>query len=238
MAQEGSSKHVGRFTVERRGAARLFGMASLSVVLGVVLAAHHFPGGFDWVYTVISRLASHRRNPDGAIWLAGSVLVAVCLLWPVVGHLERKLSRGSAPRPRLSLAALRMGLVAAALLGIEGILDLRFSTILYKAHEALAILAFLGFYGGVLGLHVHRIRHLGASVWPPLTVVLPLVAVGITQLALYFDQRDLGWVDTAWREMGIPFWLSFAFWQWLAVAFLALGLGWLVVAGRASGRHA
>ena len=225
------------FEVGRRGATRLFGAASLSVVMGVVLAAHHFPGGFDWVYTVISRLASHRRNPEGAIWLAGSGLVAVCLLWPVVAHLERKLSQGGVPRPRLSLAALRMGLVAAGLLGIEGMLDLRFSAVLYKAHEGLAILAFLGFYGGVLGLHVHRIRHMDASVWPPLAVVLPLVAVGITQITLYFDQRDLGWVDTAWREMGIPFWLSFAFWQWLAVAFLALGLGWLVVVGRASGRH-
>jgi hypothetical protein len=35
--------------------------------------------------------------------------------------------------------------------------------------------------------------------------------------------------------MGVPVWLSFAFWQWLAVAFLGLGLGYLVVA---SGRSA
>ncbi len=28
--------------------------------------------------------------------------------------------------------------------------------------------------------------------------------------------------------MGVSFWLSFAFWQWLAVAFLWLGLGHLL----------
>ena len=227
--------------IRRRGAILLFAAASSMVALGVVLAAQRFPGGFDWVYTVISRLASHRRNPEGAAWLAGSVLVAVGLLWPVVGHLERKLTLGPERRPRVSprvsLGALRMGLLAAGLLGVEGVLDLRFSTMLHKAHEALAILAFLGFYGGVLGLHLHRVRHAEASPWPPLLVVLPLVAVGITQLALYFDQRDLGWVDTEWRLMGIPFWLSFAFWQWLAVAFLALGLGWLVAVKGTSDPH-
>ena len=61
-------------------------------------------------------------------------------------------------------------------------------------------------------------------VFPVLLVVTPMLAIGITQFWLYLDQRDLGWVDVGWREMGVPFWLSFAFWQWLAIGFLWVGL--------------
>jgi hypothetical protein len=63
---------------------------------------------------------------------------------------------------------------------------------------------------------------------PALLVSTPVVAIGITQFWLYLQQRDLGWVDTSWREMGIPLWFSFAFWQWLAIAILWMGLGVLV----------
>jgi len=46
---------------------------------------------------------------------------------------------------------------------------------------------------------------------------------------LWLGQRDVGWVDVAWRELGIPVWLSFAFWQWVAVALLWVGLGHLLM---------
>ena len=62
---------------------------------------------------------------------------------------------------------------------------------------------------------------------PVLLVASPLLAIGITQFWLYVDQRDLGWVDTGWRAMGIPVWFSFAFWQWLSIASLWVGLGLL-----------
>jgi len=205
----------------------LYAAAALTVVAGVAVAASRFPGGFDWVYTVISRLGSQRHNPDGAVWLSLSLLVAVFLLWPVA----RLLGRGAAsedPGPQRSIAALRLGLAGAALLALEGLLTLDLSRIARKGHEAVALATFLGMYGGVLGLYLHRLRQSASFLWPALLVVVPILAVGLSQMALYLDQRDLGWVDTAWREMGIPFWLSFAFWQWLAVAFLGIGLGVLV----------
>lgn len=212
---------------DRNRALILFTAAALTVTAGVAVAASRFPGGFDWVYTVISRLGSQRHNPDGAMWLALSLLVAVSLLWPVAGIL----GRGEAPRaarPRRSILALRIGLLGGGLLALEGMFPLDLSSIGRKGHEAVALATFAGMYGGVLGLYAHRLRHSTAFLWPALFVLLPICAVGFSQLALYFDQRDLGWVDTAWREMAIPFWLSFAFWQWLAVAFLGIGLGILV----------
>jgi hypothetical protein len=219
--------------VKRGVALAWYAGAVASIIIGVVMAGRQFPGGFDWAYTVISRLGSSRHNPGGAFWLSGSLLVAVCLLWPVATHLGGRTA--GAGRPWVAGTALRVGLIGGALLALEGLLLLDLTRLGRKGHEVLALATFLGFYGGVLGLFVHRIRDAGAAIWPALLVMAPLCAVGGSQLALYLGQRDLGWVNTGWREMGVPLWLSFAFWQWLAVAFLGLGLGYLVVA---SGRNA
>jgi hypothetical protein len=208
---------------ERTTALVCYAAAALVAIGGVAAAVARFPGGFDWVYMVISKLGSSTHNPSGAPWLAGALLVAVYLLWPVTGVLAR-----GATRPRLPVAALRAGLAGAGLLAVEGLFALDLSRLARKGHEAVALLTFLGLYGGVLGLYAGRIRRSASFLWPALLVFVPLCAVGVSQVALYFDQRDLGWVNTTWRDLGVPFWLSFAFWQWLAVAFLGIGIGGLL----------
>jgi hypothetical protein len=208
--------------VRPRTALLCFAAAAVSVALGIGMAAHHYPDGFDWAYTVISRLASNRRNPDGAPWLAGFFLLAVALAWFTVGHIRHAMARTGGP-PRVPTLGLWACLAAGAVLGLEGLLAIDLSPLGRKAHEAVAIVAFAGAYVGVVGLQLHRVWRLGGSIVPALLVVLPLLAVGVTQMLLFFDQRDLGWVNTEWREMGIPVYLSFAFWQWVAVGFLALG---------------
>jgi len=207
-----------------------FGAAVLVLAGGVGAAAMHFPGGYDWMYVVISRLGSRSHNPTGALWLSGSLLVAVCLLWPVTNFLARGGS-GASGSSRLAVAALRLGLLGGGLLALEGAFSLELSRFARKGHEAVALLTFGGLYAGVLGLYIGRLRQRVRSAWPALMVLVPLCAVALSQITLYFDQRNLGWVNTGWRELGIPFWLSFAFWQWLAVALLGAGLGYLVVFG-------
>lgn len=217
-----SSLHPLLHPVRPRTARLCFAGAAVSVALGIGMAAVRYPDGFDWAYTVISRLASNRRNPDGAPWLAGSFLLAVVLSSFTVGHLRHALARAGGP-PRIPILGLWACLVAGAVLGLEGLFAIDLSPLGRKAHEAVAIVAFAGAYVGVVGLQLHRVWRLGGSIVPALLVVLPLLAVGVTQMLLFFDQRDLGWVNTEWREMGIPIYLSFAFWQWMAVGFLALG---------------
>jgi hypothetical protein len=216
--------------------------AVLIVTAGAAAAMASFPGGFDWSYTVISKLASQKHNPTGGLLLSGALLAAMVVLWPVASYLAR--ASGSAGGtgagdaagrrpPRRALVALRVGIAGGALLGLEGLLQLDFSGVARKGHEVLALLTFAGLYGGVLGLYAHRIGGTRTFAWPALLVLLPMIAVLVSQATLYFDQRDLGWVNTNWRDLGVPLWLSFAFWQWAAVTLLWVGLGHLVISARA-----
>jgi hypothetical protein len=213
----------------RTGSVAYFAGATLALVVGVTTAALHYPGGFDWVYMVISKLGSNTHNPIGGQWLAASLLAAVVLLWPVVRHLEQRDGRRGGRRA--PIVALRVALVGGVLLALEGLRLVDYSGLHRKGHEIIALVTFFGLYGGVLGLYAQRIRRSAISPVPALIVILPLGAAAASQLTLYLGQRELGWVNTSWRDMGIPFWLSFAFWQWSAIALLGLGMGYLVLAG-------
>lgn len=202
-------------------------LATAVLVLGMVAAAHRFPVPFDWTNAVISALASRKHNPGGAAWFAGALVLAMVLLWPLV--------RTVAPLPnqrsgRLTVVgvALRVGLLAGALVGMERLVFFHFSLVVRKGHELLALVAFLTLYGGVLGAYARQIRAGLVSRWLVLPVVVPLVASGVGELVLYLLQRDTGWADHDWRGTGTPWWLRFAVWQWLAAAMLWTALGHLL----------
>ena len=199
----------------------------LTLILGAALAARHYPGGFDWPYTVASALASRKHNPEGSFWFSGGLIISMGLLWPYVTSLKNSLCSSLSAAAYFAIGALRLGLICGALVAAERLFIHHLSDWVYKAHEILALLFFLGLYIGVFTLLVLVMRRHKIYLVPVLVVASPLLAIGITQLWLYYDQRDLGWVDTSWREMGIPIWLSFAFWQWLANACLSLCLGFL-----------
>jgi hypothetical protein len=205
-------------------------LASLLVLgAGTLAAAMHYPGGFDWVYTVASALASRKHNPDGSTWFAGALGLSMILLWPYVSALKATQSGTGSAWVRFGITALRTGLICGALLGLEKLLIRDLSNLVYKAHEILALVTFAGLYSGVLALILHSALFRKVFILPLLLVSGPLAAIALTQFWLYIGQRDLGWVDTSWREMGIPLWLSFAFWQWLAIGLLWLGLGMLAL---------
>ena len=191
---------------------------------GFVLAARQFPGGFDWAYTVVSALASQKHNPEGSAWFAGGFGLSMALLWPYVSALKKNLCSHLRSSPAVSIIILRTGLLCGMLLGLERLLIHDLSAWIDKAHELLGLLAFLGYYLGILGIMLQLMLRQRIYVLPVLMVASPLLAIGGTQLWLYLYQRDLGWVDTSWREMGIPLYLSFAFWQWVAILLLAIGL--------------
>lgn len=192
-----------------------------------MLASSRFPGGFDWVYTVASALASQKHNPQGSFWFAGAMTLAMSLLWLYVSALKQRQDSTPSELVTFAIRALRTGLLSGALLGLERLLIRDLSAQFYKAHEILGLFTFFGLYFGIISFLVHAMLRQKVHAFTLMLIVSPLLAIGVTQFWLYLDQRDLGWVDTGWRAMGIPAWLSFAFWQWLAIGFLWLGLGLL-----------
>ena len=203
-------------------------LASLLVMsMGTIMAARYYPGGFDWLYTVASALASKKHNPMGSTWFSSALIAAMVLLWPYVSALKRGLYPTTSITIKFSVEALRIGLICGALLGVERLLIYDLSSWVNKAHELIGFISFMGLYIGILGLLIQVMLRHRIFTLPVLLILIPLIAIGITHIMLYFDQRNLGWVDTSWRDMGIPIWLSFAFWQWLAMGFLWIGLGLL-----------
>jgi len=195
---------------------------------GSTVAALYYPAGFDWHYTVASALASRKHNPTGSAWFAGALSLSMLLLWRYVSILKKVLPKPLPAVAIISFIALRTGLASGAALGLERLFIRDLSSWIYKAHEILGLLAFSGLFIGTLCLLIYAMLRSRIYVFPALLVAGPLVAICVTQFRLYIEQRNLGWVDTSWREMGIPIWVSFAFWQWLAIAALWMGLGLLV----------
>ena len=202
-----------------------FALAAVTFWFGVVMAAQYFPSQpYDWMYRVVSELASRKHNPVGGHWFSIALGLSMLALWPVVSCL-----RETVGTRRWPILALRAGVLFGVAVGIERLVFVRFSSLVNNGHEALAVGTFAGLYTGLLGLYWQRVRHgrLGA-----LFVAAPLLMIFVAQILIYFDQRDLGWVDHRWREMGVSPLLSFAFWQWLAVAILWIGLGHLLWTSR------
>jgi hypothetical protein len=208
-----------------------YGLALAAFMGGVTLAAVAYPGGFDWQYTVVSRLASRKYNADGSLWFSIGLALSMLLLWPVMDRIRTR-ERGA--WAATASVALRAGLVFAVLVGLERAIFLHASDLVAKSHEALALLAFLSLYAGLSAVYVQRITSGAASLWRVSPVFGPLLLVGVVNLALYAAQRDVGWVKPDWRELGIPLWQSFAFWQWLTVAILWIAVAQLLATTRRS----
>lgn len=196
--------------------------ALLTMFVGLLLAARHFPGGFDWAYTVVSALMSQKHNPVGSYWFAASLSLAMLLLWPYVSFLKRDLPDAS----RL-IKFIRVGLLFGMLLGAERLFIHDLSHLLYKSHELIALLTFIGLYFGILGLLIKLSVQQPRLRLSMLLVAIPLIVVSVRLFWLYLLQRETGWVDASWREKGIPVWASFAYWQWWMIGFLWLGMGML-----------
>lgn len=200
-------------------------LAVLCLATGATIAARQFPDGFDWAYSVMSSLASLKHNPRGARWFSLSLALAFLLLWPLTVVL-----RDHAPPHRrlagFSVRALRFGLFFGLLMSLERAFFFHASSLLYKSHEILALLCFVGLYLGAMAQCLLRIQLAPPSRrWLPVGLLALLVAIGLAQLVLYLAQRELGWVGRNWRTLGIAPWQSFAFWQWMAGAVLLLALG-------------
>ena len=206
----------------------------MTIVIAVVLATRRFPGGFDWVYTVMSALASRKHNPDGSVFLCSGArpLARTPVARDSMGFANSmgRLtgSRGSAYAPcnwASSWAWWSVWSACSSLTSPRSCAKATRSWHSFPSSASTPVSPPCKFTGCVCAKSLPGPRSSRSDRSSP---------SDSASWGLYLDQRDLGWVDTSWREMGVPVWLSFAFWQWLATAALWASVGHLVVSGRSS----
>ncbi len=217
----------------RPSVALLLGIALFWAGLG--LAARGYPAEFDARFVTVSSLVYPDRNPGGHGWASAGIVSCGLLgaAWSVALARRRW---GSVPAAdRLGPAILGAGFATMA---AAGVLPERLIAV-PKAHETLALTAFISLSIGTVRLSwstLSRIlgrgtRALAAGgVGLALGPLVPIACSGATQLYLALYRPGLPWVTLAWRALGVPAYLSFAFWEWVTCAVFAVYLVLLAIA--------
>src|SRR5210317_1845106 len=84
-------------------------VALLFFYMGFYFAARQFPGGFDWVYTVASALASQKHNPVVSVWFSSGLSLSMFMLWPFILQIKKGLHLPYTASVKFSLGALWLG---------------------------------------------------------------------------------------------------------------------------------
>jgi hypothetical protein len=217
---------VRRATVDRRALVIVL-TSQLAFWIGLVLAARHYPSEYDWRYMTISSLLYPDRNFSGHRFAqVGVVLSGLAgLTWALA--LTRRPHRGVQSGWRLGAWILGLGYLCMAAsgwipLGLSGV---------PKSHEVMSLAAFCALSVGFSQLTPSAAR----SVLPASTVrrvhlaavlagilFAPIVLAALTQAYVHRALPQLPWVNLEWRARGIPAYLSFALWQWVACVILSL----------------
>jgi hypothetical protein len=208
----------------------LSAMAPLGVLgfwAGLWAASRRFPSEYDWRYMTISSLLYPDRDPDGYAWAWGGVVLCASggLCW-----VAALVAANRVTEPRSSPAGIRalgFGYICMVCCALWPGRLLQ----LPRGHDLLALLAFVAICVGTVHLTYlavarnlrrcspdfpTRARAVGGVVaGAPL---LPILLVGLTQADVAHAFPHLPWVGLEWRARGVPWYLSFAFWEWSTCA--------------------
>jgi hypothetical protein len=206
----------------------LYAAAPLGVLAfwcGLRIAAELYPSDYDWRYMTISSLLYPDRNPDGYRWAWGAV--ALCglggLCW-IAALIWYRRPSNAVSRP-VGIWAMGVGYICMVCCAL---LPARFLHI-PRSHDILALAAFIGVCIGTVHLTYcvvyrslrRRARGFTRRPWIYACVIagaalLPIMLVSITQAYVSRALPQLSWVGLEWRIQGVPAYLSFAFWEWVA----------------------
>lgn len=222
--------------------------ATLCFILGNVFAAHCLTGPFDWRYCTLSSLGSAATNPSGYAYCCLGMMISFSMGLPLCSYFRVRFEPIAPIAARASSHSLKVGFLGVVAVGLERLLSQVVTSPIRKTHEYISIITFFGLLLGILGLWFCLTRWLiRERQWPVwalsgLSVISigPIVGTGLSQAWLYFVPNDFGWVGPDWAELGVPIYLSFAFWEWLTCVgiFIYLFLILLLLPGEIPARRA
>jgi len=191
-----------------------------------VVSASVFPGGYDWRFDVMCRLGYAHVNPDGSAYWALALFLVCVMGVPCCQYFYLRLAATAPRRAAFARVVLATGLVCGMVIAMDGLLLSRLNEIFQKLHEVVATTAFASIFFGVLAfwsaMTTWLQRTQGWEAWQcvllSLLVLVPMAGAMLSQAWLFFVPNDLGWVGPDWAERGVPYYLSFAFWEWAAIA--------------------
>jgi hypothetical protein len=202
---------------------------------GMLMAGRSYPSEYDWRYMTISSLVYAERDPSGYLWARGGIVLCglAGLYWTAVLVRSGEQS-GVAERP-IGIWALGLGylcMMCCALLPEQ-----RFR--IPRGHDLLALVAFVGICIGTVHSTfkaVERSAPLRLPGGPRLhagilasVALSPVALAALAQAYVSHALPALPWVNLSWRARGVPVYLSFAFWEWVACAVFSV---YMVVVSR------
>lgn len=200
-------------------------LASLWFIIGVTAAAYFLDGSFDWRYRTLSSLGSASANPRGYAYCCLGMMISFSMGLPLCSYFRVRFEPIAPKAARASSRFLKIGFLGVVAVGFERLLFQGISLPIHKTHEYISIVTFFGLLLGIIGFWFCVTRWLILErQWPvwalsalSLFSVGPIVGTGLSQAYLYFIPNEFGWVGPHWAELGVPLYLSFAFWEWLTV---------------------
>jgi hypothetical protein len=205
--------------------------------VGLFLASQRYPSEYDWRYMTISSLLYPDRDPRGYLWawcgLIACALGGLCWVSVLVRGREWQ-----SKKMRPGICALALGFVCMVSCAVWPGRLLHFP----RGHDLLALLAFVGICVGTVHLSYERMElslrrslvrsRAAAKICAALlaaAALLPVFLEAITQADVARAFPHLPWVGLEWRARGVPMYLSFAFWEWIACAVLSTYLAALSI---------
>lgn len=215
----------------------IYPLAICSLAVGSWLGARAFPTPYDWQYQVMTELASSRENPMGHRPFCLGLALACLLMIPSAGYIRQRLRVHAPYTATLGALAMIVGLLGVFGVGVERLIVFDLSDSIPLGHQLLTIFGICGLFWGFIGFSIASLVSLyrGGRQYPLAMAMalllghLPIIGASACLLYLYVVPNDLGWVDPEWRELGVPIYLSFAFWEWL-IAYGFLAHSYLLVA--------
>ena len=199
------------------------------LLVGLFISGLMYQEPYDWRYIVISRFLSPEDNPGWSSFAAIGMAIAGFVMITFLGYYQKHLGKICRGSTGVGTFFMLFGIVGLIGVGTIGQFDLGIE----KLHEYLAAAGFLGvvlaaiFYGcPILKDHAKGAKQFNMRMFWAGMIPLLVGVAGLAISALYNELNDLSYASNPsiedFEAYHFPAWISFAFWEWILFAGVAI----------------